>query len=177
MLELQRGNKSAFRELFDRHEGGLYRYLLRKSSNKSTAEELFQDVWEKLYEARNKFKPNASFKTYLYRIAHNHFVDYYRMKRRRLLINGENPGILEDAIVAERNSEPQHQLEMKEQYQVFLQHVASLPAEQREVFLLKEESGLSLKEIASVVGINSETAKSRLRYAVKKLQTCLDPDE
>ena len=59
----------------------------------------------------------------------------------------------------------------------FRQALDELPAEQRDAFLLREEGGLSLVEIASVTGVSSETAKSRLRYAVRKLRDSLrDPE-
>ena len=55
----------------------------------------------------------------------------------------------------------------------FKRALADLPADQREAFILREEGGLSLADIASVTGVNSETAKSRLRYAVRKLRQAL----
>lgn len=176
MVELQNGNKVAFDELFNRHKGELYRYLLHKSNNKSDAEDLFQEVWEKMYKARSKFKANASFKTWLYTIANHHFIDYYRKKKRRNGMNQINPGNLQANIVAGENSQPAHQVAKAQQRNLMLKYVAALPEEQRDVFLLREE-GLSLNEIANILEIKKDTAKSRLRYAVNKLHECLHPDE
>jgi len=176
MVELQNGNMAAFDELYNRHEGGLYRFLLGKCNGKSVARDLFQEVWLKLYEARSRFKANASFKTYLYTIANNHFIDYYRKKKRREGINQVNPGYMEEEIVAGENCQPEHQAEVEEQRQMMLQLVDKLPQEQREVFLLREE-GLSIDEIADVLEINKKLAKSRLRYAVDKLSAGLKLNE
>jgi len=169
MVELQNGNMVAFDELYNRHEGGLYRFLLRKCNGKSVARDLFQEVWLKLFEARSRFKTNASFKTYLYTIANNHFIDYYRKKMRQEGINQVNPGYTEEDLAAGENCQPEHQAEVEEQRQMMLQLVDKLPLEQREVILLREE-GLSIGEIADVLGLNKELAKSRLRYAHDKLR-------
>ena len=176
MIEIQNGNKAAFDKLYKRHIKGLYRYLLRKCNNESDAEDLFQEVWEKLYKYRNKFKANASFKTYLYTIANNHFIDYYRKKKRREGINQVNPGNTEEDLAAGENCQPEHQAEVEEQRQMMLQLVDKLPQEQREVILLREE-GLSLDEIADVLGLNKELAKSRLRYAHDKLRAWMGLNE
>jgi len=129
-----------------------------------------------MYKARNTFKVNASFKTWLYTIANNHFNDYYRKKKRQEGINQGNPGYLEEDIVAEESYQPEHQVEKEEQHLMMLKYVAALPVEQRDVFLLREE-GLKIIEIANVLDINKELAKSRLRYAVNKLHEWLHPDE
>jgi len=177
MIEIQNGNKAAFDKLYKRHIKGLYRYLLRKCNNESDAEDLFQDIWVKLYKTRSRFKANASFKAFLYTIAKNHFIDYYRKKKRHEGIIQINPGYMEEDIVAGENDQPEQQAEMEEQYQMLLKCIDALPPEQSEAFRLREESGLSIDEIAKVVGSKRETAKSRLRYAVIKLNKCMHPDE
>jgi len=177
MIEIQNGNKAAFDKLYKRHIKGLYRYLLRKCNNESDAEDLFQEVWEKMYKARSKFKANASFKTYLYTIANHHFNDYYRKKMRRKVIHQVNPGSEEEDIVGGGNCQPEFQVAKAQQRHMMLEYVATLPAEQRDVFYLREEGGFSIDEIAKILKIKKDTAKSRLRYAVKKLRECLCPDE
>lgn len=172
MFELKKGNKAAFNELFNRYEGALYRYLLRRSGNRDNTEELFQDVWEKLYKTRHEFRPQGKFRSYFFRIAHNHVIDYYRRQNNR-----ETHGVPVEDIAQDHENEPSHLAETGESHQALLQEISRLPQEQREVLLLKEESGLSLQEIANVIGIDYETAKSRLRYAVHKLKKFLSEDE
>ena len=60
------------------HKGALYRYMLRHCGSAAVADELFQDVWARLIAARDSYRVTARFTTYLYRIAHNRLVDYYR---------------------------------------------------------------------------------------------------
>ena len=78
MLSYQQGNVTAFDVLYERHKGGVFRYLLAKCHQQEIAEELFQDVWMKLIAARDRYEVRAKFTTYLYQLAHNHFIDYYQ---------------------------------------------------------------------------------------------------
>ncbi|MFB3101498.1 MAG: RNA polymerase sigma factor [Gammaproteobacteria bacterium] len=172
MLSYQQGNAVAFEILYERHKGGVFRYLLAKCHQQAIAEELFQDVWMKLIAARDRYEVRAKFTTYLYRLAHNHFIDYYRKTRTDVLQQNNQDEDVEQ-ITSNNQKQPDQQLEMQRQTETLLQLVERLPDEQREVFMLREEAGLTVAEIAKVTGVNTETAKSRLRYAVKKLRAGL----
>ena len=79
MLSYRDGTAAAFDVLYARHKGGLYRYVLRQLNNrKEIANEIFQDVWMKLINARSNYQVTAKFTTWLYRLAHNRLVDYWR---------------------------------------------------------------------------------------------------
>ena len=69
------------------------------------------------------------------------------------------------------NTQPESQVETMQTLTAVLSLVEELPGEQREVFLLKVEAGMTLDDIAALTGVNAETAKSRLRYAIKKLRS------
>ena len=84
MEQYRDGNARAFDVLYERHKGGIYRYLLRQCNNAATAEELFQDVWMNLVRSRQRYTIQAKFTTYLYRMAHNRLIDYYRKSSRGL---------------------------------------------------------------------------------------------
>ena len=172
MLSYQQGNAVAFEILYERHKGGVFRYLLSKCHQQAIAEELFQDVWMKLIAARDRYEVRAKFTTYLYQLAHNHFIDYYRKTRTDVLQQNNQDEDVEQ-ITSNNQKQPDQQLEMQRQTETLLQLVERLPDEQREVFMLREEAGLTVAEIAKVTGVNTETAKSRLRYAVKKLRAGL----
>jgi RNA polymerase sigma-70 factor (ECF subfamily) len=172
MLEYAQGDMRAFEVLYARHRGPLYRYLARHTRNVEAANDLFQEVWSKVIASRERYEPRAKFTTFLYRIAHNCCIDHYRRARGR----PEAPPLDEDwqmAAAAPARDRPDARVERAEisaRYQLALK---SLPAEQRDVFLLYEESGLSLEEIGHITGVGMETAKSRLRYAVAKLRGAL----
>lgn len=172
MLSYQQGNATAFEVLYERHKGGVFRYLLAKCHQQAIAEELFQDVWMKLIAARDRYEVRAKFTTYLYQLAHNHFIDYYR-KTRTDVFQQKDPEEDVEQIISNDQKQPDEQLEIQQQIETLSELVDGLPDEQREAFMLREEAGLTVVEIAEVTGVNVETAKSRLRYAVKKLRAGL----
>jgi len=167
MLAYGRGDAGAFETLYKRHRGPVYRFVLRAIKNRSSAEELFQEVWIRVIEARSRYTPQARFTTWLYTIAHNLLVDHWRRKGLTLVQLDE-----EQLVAAPDN--PARQAEAREALARLLQAIESLPAAQREAFLLHEEAGLSVAEIAAATGTNEEAAKSRLRYAMAKLKAAVD---
>lgn len=164
------GDAGAFEILYSRHKGGLYRYLLRKCGNAAIAEELFQDIWMKLIGAREHYEVRAKFTTWLYQMARNHYIDYYRREKISATPVPSAGDCDPEDVPARPQEEPQHLAEVHEQADILMQLLDQLPDEQREAFVLREEGGFSLEEIAAITGVNPETAKSRLRYAVNKLR-------
>jgi RNA polymerase sigma-70 factor, ECF subfamily len=176
MLRYRDGDTAAFSALYAHYKGPLYRYLLRHVRNAVAAADLFQEVWSHLIATRARYEPRAKFATFLFHIAHNCAMDFFR---RDLPLRRALPAHDSDAPLFELES-PEHQrpdrvAEFAEQQTAFLAAVAALPQEQREAFLLREETGLSVEEIARVTDVPAETAKSRLRYAVRKLKDSLQP--
>ena len=78
MLQYQQGEQAAFETLYRRYKDTLYRYFLKHCSNQQQSEELYQEVWIKLINSTARYKPKAKFRTYLFTIAHNTLVDFYR---------------------------------------------------------------------------------------------------
>lgn len=169
MLRYRDGDAAAFEILYRRHNDALYRYLLRLCKHRDNADDIFQEVWGKIIKAADRYRPTAKFTTYLYRVAHNCFIDCLRRNKRHTHTAvydadqqpdpGDSPDMLTERSLA------------RERLQRAL---LELPDEQRDVFLLHEEAGLGLDEIAAVTDSNRETTKSRLRYAVSKLRTAID---
>ena len=169
MLRYKDGDVAAFEILYRRHNDALYRYLLRLCRHRDNADDIFQEVWGKIIKAADRYRPTAKFTTFLYRVAHNCFIDYLRRNKRHT-----HAGNLEPDAQPDPGDLPEMQAERslaRERLEVALQ---DLPDEQRDVFLLHEEAGLDLDEIATITGSNRETTKSRLRYAVKKLRIAID---
>lgn len=173
MLRYAQGEAPAFEQLYARHKGGLFRYLRRQCAP-SVAEELFQDVWMRVVAARSAYTVQARFATYLYHIAHNRLVDHYRVSARRpeeSLDTQREPGLAETA--GDGQSGPEQLAGRRQLAERLLGCLEALPDEQREAFLMREEAGLGVAEIAEATGVGRETAKSRLRYAVVGLRRCL----
>jgi RNA polymerase sigma-70 factor (ECF subfamily) len=175
MLRYQAGDAGAFDALYARHRGGLFRFIARQCRTKEQIEEIFQDVWMNLIQARERYHVGAQFRTYLYTLAHNRMIDHFRRHARSELALFENEAgeTAADQLHAPRTDEPAVRAQSNEQGAAILRAIAALPAPQREAFLLHEEAGLSIEEIAQAVGIGFETAKSRLRYAIARLRESL----
>ena len=167
MLSYSDGDASAFETLYQRHKSSLYRYILRQCKQESLAEEIFQDVWMNIINARTRYEVKAKFSTYLYQVAHNRVIDHYRKQKNVSSTNSESE--IED-IPSRVEEQPEHKTELQNRTEHLFALIEQLPSEQREAFILREEGGLSVNEIAEATGVNPETAKSRLRYAVNKLR-------
>jgi RNA polymerase sigma-70 factor, ECF subfamily len=174
MLRYRDGHADAFAALYHRHKGPLYRYLLRHVRNAVVAADLFQEVWSRVIAARSRYEPRAKFVTFLFHIAHNCAMDFFRSNAlsRHSWRMDEDDAHLHDAQAPEYE-QPDRVAEFAEQRSALLAALYALPREQREAFLLREETGLTIEEIARVTDVPVETAKSRLRYAVRKLRNSL----
>lgn len=170
MLCYRDGDAGAFDVLYGRHRGGMYRYFMRQCRDAAIAEELFQDVWMNLIRARATYTVQAKFGTYLYRLAHNRLVDHYRQHRPTVMTADEDDCDLLDSIPDERERPADVAIDLKRQAEHLKALIAELPEAQREAFLLQQEGGLTVEEIATATGVSRETAKSRLRYALAKLR-------
>lgn len=169
------GDAAAFDALYARHKGGVYRYLLRHCGNAGAADELFQDVWMNVIRARASYAPSAKFATWIYRIAHNRLIDHWRATGRVELVHaGPDDDDPLDALPGARNDEPEVRASANQIGARLAKALRTIPPAQREAFLLHQEGGLDLAEIAAITGAGVETVKSRIRYAVDKLRTELE---
>ncbi len=171
MLAYARGDLAAFESLYARHRGMLYRYLLRSVRDSHRTDELFQETWSRVINARASYQPQAKFSTWLLQIAHNLMVDSVR-RQRPMAIGDEAEIVLSNAAIPERE-QPEHALSEFERRRNLQRAIDQLPDEQREAILLRLEQELSLEEIAAVTGAGRETVKSRLRYAMNRLREVL----
>ena len=168
------GEMPAFELLYSRHKKALFNHLRRQCSNASIAEELAHDVWLAVIKQASSFEPKALFKTWLYRIAHNRLVDYWRK-------NGHSKQVLLDDLIEKTDllsvdlgfvSSKDRSVELIEIEQL-LSALSSLSAEQTSAVLLKVE-GFTCAEIAQITHSKKETVKSRLRYATKHLRLSME---
>ena len=175
MLRYRDGDLRAFEELYRRHRVGLYRFIAWRSPRRDWVDEIVQDSWANLHHARNRYQPDASFRTYLYQIARNRLLDLLRQQAPLLaadLGTGTDGRDVFDALAdaAQDVLTPDAALANKQRNDSLHQALAALPSEQKEAVVLHQFSGMSLAEIAAVVAAPVETVKSRLRYAMRKLR-------
>ena len=168
MLAFANGDARAFETLYSHFKTPLYRFFLRQCGNQAIAEELYQELWMRVIKARENYEHSAKFSTWLYRIAHNLLIDHFRKKEL------DTDEADDDSLADGPANNPEQIIASQEKITRFLTLLHNLPDEQCEVFLLKEEAGLSLEEIGHITNTSFETVKSRLRYAVKKLKQSLE---
>jgi RNA polymerase sigma-70 factor (ECF subfamily) len=167
MAAYRDGDAAAFDALYLRHKGPLYRFVLRGVKQRAVAEELYQEIWIRVIEARLRYAATARFTTWLYTIAHNRLVDHWRRKELALVE-------AHDDAAAGSETDPARQVEGRQTLARFASALEALPRAQREAFLLHEEAGLTAPEIAAVTDCELEAVKSRLRYGYAKLKAATD---
>ena len=173
MKRYANGDTSAFEAIYTRHKGALYRYLQRMCRDREACNDLFQEVWSKVITTRERYEARAQFSTFLFRVAHNCAVDYFRRAGRKHYGAMDDVTELEEKLSGSEVERPEAQLSEAQLRESFKVALDKLPDEQRNVFVLYEETGLTLEEIGQVTGVSFETAKSRLRYALSKLRHAL----
>lgn len=170
MKAYARGDFAAFETLYARHRGPLYRYVLHLLGDEPTANDLFQQTWEKVIRAASGYRETTPFRAWLYVIARNSVMDHFRRAGR----------IREDDWIdslASADPGPETQAEHAARARDLDEAIKRLPAEQADALMLRLAAGLDLAAIARVTGVSPETAKSRLRYAVGKLKQSLGDDD
>lgn len=170
------GDLAAFEVLYRRHKGPLFRYLSRQCKLPDVAADVFQEVWSRVIASRERYEVRATFKTFLFRIAHHCVIDHYRSRERRRADRTESVEDYGATLMTPAEEQPEILAARAQLDARFRQALADLPAEQSEVFVLSEEGGLSLHEIAEITGVPHETVKSRLRYAIAKLRRAMAED-
>jgi RNA polymerase sigma factor (sigma-70 family) len=166
MRRYAQGDVAAFDLLYRRHEMRVWRYLVRNTGNRATADELMQEVWFAVARDAVRYVPTARFTTWLFTIAHHRMIDSVRIRRRETSLDPET-------LIADQRSGPLAEAISADQAKALLEAVSQLPEEQREAFLLQIEGDLGVEEIAAITASSFETAKSRLRYARTKLRELL----
>jgi RNA polymerase sigma-70 factor (ECF subfamily) len=146
--------------------------------DRSLAEDLMQDTFLKVLRFRGRYRPEASFRTFLYAVATNRWIDYYRSRKAAPhavsadLRLGDEGATIGDGVEA-RDPLPVRRLEDLEAAALVREALEQLPEAQRLVFLLAEMQGLKYREIAEVVGVPVGTVKSRMNAAVTRLRGLL----
>jgi len=173
------GDVRAFERLVARYEKPIWNFIRRYVHDAATAEDLLQEVFLRVVKSADEWRGAAKFSTWLYTIARNLTVDHARRAVHRNAASldaergtGESTTTLHDRIAStERRAD---ELAADRETKRWIDDaVAALPAEQREVFLMREVMEMPFAEIAAAVGASEPTVKSRMRYALEKLRAAL----
>lgn len=167
------GDPHAFTRLYDRYDRACF-HLIRRllgAAHGDAAEDLHQETWIAVSRHAASFDPaRASFAAWLFTIARHKTFDHFRRQKVAVLASAQDEAAMR---VPDPGRTPLEQVQSREQAEEIVAAVEALPLEQRGVFVMFAEGGLSLEEIAQVTGVAVETAKSRLRYARAKLRQSL----
>jgi RNA polymerase sigma-70 factor (ECF subfamily) len=177
------GDDTAFRTLVRRHQRGLFNFALRQVRAPSTAEDIVQEVFVRVVQNVETFKEEARFTTWAYTIARNLCIDHLRKRVHRRHPSLDQPATGQDGSdgegptlgekVADSGATAERAAIGAQLQKHITDAVEKLPDDQREVFLLRHVSDLPFKEIAEIVGVGENTVKSRMRYALERLQAAL----
>jgi RNA polymerase sigma-70 factor (ECF subfamily) len=178
LAAFQQGDAGAFERLLRRHRGPLFTFLLRMLGDRQRAEDVAQEAFLRIVKGAAAWEERARFKTWLYTIARNLCVDASRRERFRRSDSldaqapghegEEGPSLVEQ--MPGNEASPDRGAENARLRPVLLRALAALPEEQREVFVLREQAGVSFREIAAMLSVNENTVKSRMRYALEGLR-------
>jgi len=178
MLRYRDGDVRAFELLVTRHRKPLFNFILRFVRDTAQAEDVTQETFLRLVKGADAYERQAKFTTWLYTIAHHRLIDHWRVKGLAVVPldtgdDDEGPA-LDPAAGPEADP---HEIAVAVQTRDrFAAALAALPLVQREAFLLHAEGGLTVPEIAAATATNEEAAKSRLRYAMKKLREAIEDE-
>jgi len=177
------GDAGAFEQLYARHQAALYRFVRRLlgSAAATQAEEVFQDTWLRAIQARRDWQPQgATFRTWLFTLAHHRAVDVLRKSGREISISTDDddggtwePEAAPWAGWPAAGTQAEDVAFWRAAGQRLLDCLEGLPLAQKSAFLLHHEDGLSVDELARALEVGFETAKTRLRYAMSRLRTCM----
>ena len=176
------GEARAFEVLMERYKRPIFNFILRSVRDREQAAEIHQDVFLRVIQRSADFKGESKVSTWLYTIARNLCIDTSRkmvFRRHRSLDapgrggggDEEGPAMVDRVAGAEIGSD--RRAISKEIRAKVADAIEALPAEQREVFLMREVQNLPFKDIADIVGVPENTVKSRMRYALERLQEAL----
>jgi RNA polymerase sigma factor (sigma-70 family) len=182
------GDVAAFEQLYERHQAALYRYVRRLlgTALRAQTDEVFQDTWLRVVHARHRWQPQgAAFRTWLFTLAHHRAIDLLRRSGRELSLDGFAAGDdgepwQPDAAAWQHWPAPASGAPGGDELAFWrragerlLHCLEQLPLPQRSAFLLHHDDELPLADVANVLEVGFETAKTRLRYAMSKLRTCM----
>lgn len=170
MQRVSSGDTHAFRILVERYQKPIYNFFLRSAGNAEDAEDLAQQLFLNLWASASRYKPTASFKTYIYRIASNMAISFSRKARIRDSVSLD--GLAEvgaEPWVERPDADPAMEYERRELQRSYSEALQRLPGEWRTAIELRVGRELSYREIAEVMGKSVSAVESILFRARERL--------
>jgi RNA polymerase sigma-70 factor (ECF subfamily) len=168
---LQAGRPEAFERLVREYGDRVYRFVKRLAGERP-AEDLTQEVFLRVHRSIESYRPEGRFESWLFTIANNLCIDHARRRKPEASLTDLDADLSPERFAAP-SREPLEAIEEEERRKALLKAVERLPFEQRQVFLLREEGGMSFREIAELTGCPLNTALGRMHYAMEALRKSL----
>ena len=173
------GNERAFEQLVTMYESAVYNMAMYTVKNHDDALDISQDVFVKLWQALPTFRGECSIKSYIMKLTKNASLDLMRRRSRRqsdslTVENDKGEEIERDIADTSIDANPEEAYLRAERIRKVREGIMKLDGEQRELIIMRDMNGMSYAEIASTLGLNEGTVKSRLnraRSALKKILT------
>ena len=158
-------DEAALTQLYEENFDKIYRYIVLKTGDRTEAEDMTQQVFLKAFKSISGYRSKGSpFSSWLFRIAHNQMVDYWRKKSKRTTVP------LEESLVGSSNSNPSSETEQKMDIENLVAATKQLTSLQRDVVSLRFAGGLSLAEVAKTLGKSEGAIKALQHSAVVSLR-------
>lgn len=173
------GNENYLEQLINRHKAKVFSYIQLVIKDKQTSDDIFQDTFIKVIFTlkSGSYKEEGKFIQWVMRIAHNLVIDYFRKAKRIPVLENQNDdfNILDNVKVYEESVEDR--IIIEQIHQDIRNMIEFLPAEQREVLIMRHYADMSFKEIAEQTDVSINTALGRMRYALINLRKMIDIKE
>jgi RNA polymerase sigma-70 factor (ECF subfamily) len=175
LREVQAGDTDSLGVLVTRWERPLFRFVYRLLPRRDDARDICQETFLRILKKSHRFKTGSRFSTWMYQIALNLCRDQVRRARRWNLVMADTPSLPDRPAgpLARETVDPARAVERREKASAVLRALDRLPAEQREVVVLKEFEGLKFREIAEILGCPESTVKSRMYYGLNGVRAAL----
>ena len=169
------GNEDALAKLIKRHESKIYGFIYSKIPDRDITNDIFQDTFIKVIKTlkSNSYNEEGKFLPWVMRISHNLVVDYYR-KTKKMPMFRETEEFSIFSIMSDDSMTIENKI-ISEQVEMDLKKlIEELPADQKEVLVMRMYQDMSFKEISESTGVSINTALGRMRYALMNLRKVID---
>jgi len=171
----QQGNEKGLEELVTRHRQRIYAYILTRVHDKDLAEDLFQDAFIKVIKTlkKGRYNEEGKFLPWVLRISHNLIIDHFRRNKRMPMMETTEDFDIFD-VISDAGLSAENQIIKDQIIQDVRKLIQQLPAEQKEVLIMRHYAEMSFKDIAEQTGVSINTALGRMRYALINLRKLIE---
>lgn len=165
LMDVKLGSRCAFEQLYNLHRSVIYNNLKKLIRDEFTAKEILQDVFMRIWERRTELEPEKSFRAYLFRIARNMVMDYYRkVKTEKKLIDNLQ------VFASEMSDQSMESMISRDEEDLLMGAIDTLSPQRKRIFILCKLEGKSYEEVSRMLGVSSSTISDHIVKATKSIR-------